>query len=285
MPVVIGPASDGGYYLLGFTAQIPELWRDMAWGTVTVLEDTEARLRGLGVTYRKLAELDDCDRPEDLAKLAGASRVSGTCLVIPVLNEEKALPKLVASIARARSAACRSLAGRWRQRGSHRGPCAGGGVAGDRFRTRARGADQHGVAAAQAETVCVLHADTVPPVDMVAVIERVLDDPRIALAGFTPLIRGEKTRWGTTAHNWAKTWYAPLLFRPRLFFRGARLLFGDHAMFFRRADFLAVGGCDPRARVMEEADLCIRMTAAGPREAGAAHDRDIRPADRRMGAR
>ncbi len=68
VPVVIGPASDGGYYLLGFTAQIPELWRDMPWGTVTVLEDTEARLRGLGVTYSKLAELDDCDRPEDLAK-------------------------------------------------------------------------------------------------------------------------------------------------------------------------------------------------------------------------
>jgi hypothetical protein len=32
------------------------------------------------------------------------------------------------------------------------------------------------------------------------------------------------------------TWYAPLLFRPQLFLRGVRLLFGDHAMFFRRAD-------------------------------------------------
>ena len=44
---------------------------------------------------------------------------------------------------------------------------------------------------------------------------------------------------------WIKTWYAPLLFRPQLFLRGVRLLFGDHAMFFRRADFLTVGGCDP----------------------------------------
>jgi hypothetical protein len=35
------------------------------------------------------------------------------------------------------------------------------------------------------------------------------------------------------------------VFRPQLFLRGLRLLFGDHAMFFRRADFLAVGGCDP----------------------------------------
>ncbi|MGB3167298.1 MAG: glycosyltransferase, partial [Alteraurantiacibacter sp.] len=73
----------------------------------------------------------------------------------------------------------------------------------------------------------------------------------------------ERTRWGTTAHNFLKTWYAPLLFRPHLFVKGCRLLFGDHAMFFRRAQFLECGGCDPDARVMEEADLCIRMTRFG----------------------
>ena len=55
----------------------------------------------------------------------------------------------------------------------------------------------------------------------------------------------------------------PLLFRPQLFLRGVRLLFGDHAMFFRRADFLAVGGCDPTLLVMEEADLCIRFHRLG----------------------
>ena len=60
-----------------------------------------------------------------------------------------------------------------------------------------------------------------------------------------------------------RTWYAPLLFRPLLFLRGVRLLFGDHAMFFRRADFLAVGGCDPTLLVMEEADLCIRFHRLG----------------------
>jgi GT2 family glycosyltransferase len=68
---------------------------------------------------------------------------------------------------------------------------------------------------------------------------------------------------GTSFHNWIKTWYAPLLFRPQLFLRGVRLLFGDHAMFFRRADFLAVGGCDPTLLVMEEADLCFRFHRLG----------------------
>ena len=67
----------------------------------------------------------------------------------------------------------------------------------------------------------------------------------------------------TSFHNCIKTWYAPLLFRPQLFLRGVRLLFGDHAMFFRRADFLAVGGCDPTLLVMEEADLCIRFHRLG----------------------
>jgi DNA-binding CsgD family transcriptional regulator len=84
------------------------------------------------------------------------------------------------------------------------------------------------------------------------------------LAGFTALLSGpDRVRWGTSFHNWIKTWYAPLLFRPLLFLRGVRLLFGDHAMFFRRADFLAVGGCDPTLLVMEEADLCIRFHRLG----------------------
>lgn len=121
-----------------------------------------------------------------------------------------------------------------------------------------------GVAEAQGEIVCVVHADSLPPTDMVAVIERTLADQRIALASFTPLIRGpEKTRWGTTAHNWIKTWYAPLITRPHLFLRGVRLLFGDHAMFFRRTDFLKVGGCTPSDAVMEEADLCVKFARLG----------------------
>lgn len=66
VPVVIGPASDGGYYLLGFTAEMPFLWQDMPWGTETVRARTEARLEERKVPYRLLDELDDCDRPEDL---------------------------------------------------------------------------------------------------------------------------------------------------------------------------------------------------------------------------
>ena len=121
-----------------------------------------------------------------------------------------------------------------------------------------------GVDEVRSPPVCILHADTQLPDDAVSVIRRTLQDGSVALAGFTPLISGfEKVRWATSFHNWLKTWYAPLLVRPHLFFRGMRLLFGDHAMFFRRADFLTVGGCDPDMTVMEEADLCMKMSRLG----------------------
>lgn len=144
---------------------------------------------------------------------------------------------------------------------------AAGSEAGFIVLTSARGRAQSinfGVTAATSPLVVVLHADTLLPDDAVTVIRRTLADPGVALAGFTPVISGpEKVRWVTTAHNWIKTWYAPMLFRPAMFARGGRLLFGDHAMFFRRADFLAVGGCDETLAVMEDADLCIRLSRRG----------------------
>ncbi|MFB0612481.1 TIGR04282 family arsenosugar biosynthesis glycosyltransferase [Aurantiacibacter poecillastricola] len=67
VPAVIGPASDGGYYLLGFREELPFLWSEMPWGGDRVLEETVARLKNHGVTFRLLEELADCDRPEDLS--------------------------------------------------------------------------------------------------------------------------------------------------------------------------------------------------------------------------
>ena len=130
---------------------------------------------------------------------------------------------------------------------------------------KGRGAQiNHGVSLATGEVVCILHADSLLPADAIAVIRATMSDPRIAIASFMPRIAGPGgTRWGTSFHNWIKTWYAPLLARPHLFLRGVRLLFGDHAMFFRREQFLTVGGCDERLVVMEEADLCIKLARFG----------------------
>jgi glycosyltransferase involved in cell wall biosynthesis len=121
-----------------------------------------------------------------------------------------------------------------------------------------------GVAATTAPLVMVLHVDTWIPDDAMTVVTATLADPKVNLAGFTTILSGpEKVRWATSFHNWIKTYYAPLIFRPHLFLRGGRLLFGDHAMFFRRDDFESIGGFDASMAVMEEADLCVRMARLG----------------------
>jgi glycosyltransferase involved in cell wall biosynthesis len=208
--------------------------------------------------------------------------MSAVSLVIPALNEETALPALVEALAALDPPPGEVLLV---DGGSEDRTCQIATEAGWRVMASERGRAVQinaGVEAAQGPLVCVVHADTIPPVDMIAVIESTLADPRVALAGFTPLICGpEKTRWGTSFHNWIKTWYAPLLMRPHLFFRGVRLLFGDHAMFFRRADFLDSGGCDPGTPVMEEADLCIRMARLGKVRLV---PRIVRTSDRRVAA-
>lgn len=72
--VVIGPAADGGYVLLGATRLDPSLFEDIPWGSQRVLAVTRGRLEELGWRWRELAPLNDIDRPEDLALLEDRAR-------------------------------------------------------------------------------------------------------------------------------------------------------------------------------------------------------------------
>ncbi|QZD96280.1 TIGR04282 family arsenosugar biosynthesis glycosyltransferase [Qipengyuania gelatinilytica] len=66
--VVLGPANDGGYYLIGFTEPVPFLFDDMEWSTPKVLPETLARLAAHGYGPAVLPELADIDTGEDLAQ-------------------------------------------------------------------------------------------------------------------------------------------------------------------------------------------------------------------------
>lgn len=121
-----------------------------------------------------------------------------------------------------------------------------------------------GAAHATGDRLCFLHADTEVPHDFISLTEDVLSNQQTALAGFISVMRGKNgVRRVTTAHNFIKTWYAPMLFRPISFLRGCRLLFGDQVIICRRADFEAIGGWSTEQTIMEEADLCLRMVRAG----------------------
>jgi uncharacterized protein len=64
--VVIGPAKDGGYVLIGLSRCDPELFREIPWGGPEVLAETRRRIAALHWRSSELATLWDVDRPEDL---------------------------------------------------------------------------------------------------------------------------------------------------------------------------------------------------------------------------
>ncbi|MCI1187706.1 TIGR04282 family arsenosugar biosynthesis glycosyltransferase [Hymenobacter sp. DH14] len=65
--VVLGPATDGGYYLLGLREPRPELFQNKTWSTDSVLADTLADAQRLGLRAALLPELRDVDTAQDLA--------------------------------------------------------------------------------------------------------------------------------------------------------------------------------------------------------------------------
>ncbi len=68
--VVLGPAEDGGYVLLGLRRIDPLLFESLPWGSDRLLALTCERLHQLGWAYGLLPVLWDVDRPEDLPRLA-----------------------------------------------------------------------------------------------------------------------------------------------------------------------------------------------------------------------
>lgn len=68
--VVIGPATDGGYYLLGLRTALPALFESIAWGSSQVAQQTRDHAREAGLRVAELAVRQDLDRYEDIAVLA-----------------------------------------------------------------------------------------------------------------------------------------------------------------------------------------------------------------------
>jgi hypothetical protein len=67
--VVVGPASDGGYYLLGARVFVPDLFRGISWGTSEVLEQTRKVLQTTVTSHENLVPWYDVDRARDLERL------------------------------------------------------------------------------------------------------------------------------------------------------------------------------------------------------------------------
>jgi rSAM/selenodomain-associated transferase 1 len=67
--LVLGPAADGGYYLIGVTRVIDEVFDAIEWGTNRVLSQTIAIAHRVGITARTIATLYDVDTIDDLRRV------------------------------------------------------------------------------------------------------------------------------------------------------------------------------------------------------------------------
>ncbi|NOY86969.1 MAG: DUF2064 domain-containing protein [Deltaproteobacteria bacterium] len=106
-PIVLGPSTDGGYYLIGIRSEVPErlfdaVFRNISWGTGQVLSETINAVAGTGLDLGLLDDLDDVDEPEDLVHWERAvtatpktHRELTLSIVIPTFNEEEWIGSLL----------------------------------------------------------------------------------------------------------------------------------------------------------------------------------------------
>lgn len=98
--IVIGPSTDGGYYLIGFSAEaltttVPHVFEEIAWSTADVFQQTFARIREAQATLGLLPPWYDIDTAEDLAFLHAhltAMRLAGDR--VQTVRTESLLAKL-----------------------------------------------------------------------------------------------------------------------------------------------------------------------------------------------
>jgi len=76
---VIGPAEDGGYYLIGCTRTRSEVFTGIPWGGAEVLAMTRNRLHDLHIGVRELRICWDLDRPQDLERYRTLPGTSAGC--------------------------------------------------------------------------------------------------------------------------------------------------------------------------------------------------------------
>jgi glycosyltransferase A (GT-A) superfamily protein (DUF2064 family) len=85
--VVLGPALDGGYYLVAARTERPELFVGIAMGTGTVLSETLVRATAGGLQVALLPPLRDLDRVEDLAAALAGGELAGAPATLAAATE------------------------------------------------------------------------------------------------------------------------------------------------------------------------------------------------------
>lgn len=253
--LVLGPALDGGYYLIGLRRAIPELFEEIAWGTGEVLARTLERAQRLGLAVALLDPLTDVDEPEDLAAwqavpswppaLPGQPKIS---IVIPTLNEADGIGELLADLLLEPGVelivadggsddATREVASAYGARVLQTPPGRAGQM-------------NAGAQIASGEILLFLHADTRLRWGFGDAIRAALARPDVAAGAFA--FRLDAPSPALRLFQWA----------ANLRSRWLQLPYGDQALFIRTRQFHQLGGY-PAEPVLEDILLVRRLRRVG----------------------
>lgn len=253
--LVLGPATDGGYYLIGLRRFVPELFTGIAWSTEQVLPQTIAIAERLGLSIGYLEALTDIDRPEDLplwqSTLETAS-LPEISIIIPVLNEANRIQ----SALQAMQSACqnnRSIEIIVVDGGSQDDTVTLAKTAGATVITTQTGRAHQmnaGAKVATGEILLFLHADTCLPHQFDADVKQALTDAKTIAGAFQLHIDGTEPglRWVERG----------VLYRSRWL----QLPYGDQALFLKADTFRQLQGF-PELPLMEDFAFVRRLQALG----------------------
>ena len=259
--IVLGPAADGGYYLLGLRSDAVQPALHAAttgidWGTDKVLVQTLAALERAGVSVPgQLASLTDVDTPDDLPAWERWSiPPRSLTVVVAARNDAEMLRGLLPRLTRAAAeAAPNAVEVVVADGGSTDGTVEIARSAGVRVIStdggRAAQLDA-GAAAASGEALLFLHADTLPPDGFASAALRALADPEVTLGAFT-----FATDWDTATMR---------LLARNTRWRGRRfgMPYGDQGLFVRATTFASLGGF-PSLPVMDDYEFVRRARRVG----------------------
>lgn len=252
--VVLGPASDGGYYLIGLKRPVPALFENIAWSTSTVLARTLERASALGLTVRLLPTLSDVDEPHDLAvweRVRATSSPAGKApmlsIIVPTLNEAGRIGGLVDGVL---SADVEVIVADGGSDDDTRTIAAAHGAR-VIIAPRGRGSQLNaGAAIARGRSLLFLHADTTLPDDFQRIVRETLDNPAVAVGAFR--FKLDRTGALYSAVELAVSARCRLFGTP----------FGDQALFMRRDAFAKLHGF-ASIPLMEDLDLVRRARKIG----------------------
>ena len=258
--LVLGPATDGGYYLIGLRAmavkRFTPLFQGIDWGSDRVLSQTLERGQDLGLGVRQLSPLSDVDVPEELGVWQRARYQTQPMIsvIIPVLNEAAEIGQTLEEVLTGENLEVIVVDG-----GSQDKTVEIVQGYGEALSTPLRLLSSPagralqcnvGLQAAQGEWVLLLHGDTRVPRGFDVLMREVLRDEGVVAGAFELAVASPA--WTLRLVEWGVRWRSRWLQFP----------YGDQGLFISRQRLLQLGGV-PDLPLMEDFELVRRLRHLG----------------------